>query len=238
MNTMTLLNLPQKCWIFEKGIYQLHGDIFPELPYVDLQYEPILKAHNIPYRKSVRNRYGFLNTFTDVCEYWNPKVYEEKDLSLPLFAKMPDGSYRYCEKNYTAKVPTDETIIATKETEKFVKAEISKYEETLCEVHHYSFAKEKLADGVAVVCLFYDTSYNSIYKISMNHENFTILRVSGPIFFSDWVAIFNMNKVAKNGYLTLQVPKHIAGLVIGRNGTNINAWAREIGVKEIHVVPI
>lgn len=43
-----------------------------------------------------------------------------------------------------------------------------------------------------------------------------------------------LKKKGKN-IIYLDVPKHIAGLIIGKNHSNINAWAEAIGVKEIHV---
>ena len=237
MKTMTTSNLPQKCWIFEKGQYILKSVMLPELPYVDLEYEPILKSNGIPYRKTSKDFY-FPNP-KEFLEYWNPEVgIEEKELTLPLFAKMPDGSYKYCEKKYSQNILTDETLEAARETEKFVEQEVDDYDQILREVQHYKFAKEKLADGVAVVCISRDTPYDSIYEINMNHEMFTILRPYDSIYLSNWVAIFNMNKVVPNGCITLQVPTHIAGFVIGKGGSNINAWAREIGVKKIQVIPI
>lgn len=236
MKTMTASNLPKNCWIFEKRRYILKGVRLSELPYVDLEYEAILKSNRIPYRKTSKEFY-FPNP-KEVLEYWNPEVFEEKELTLPLFAKMPDGSYAYCEKNYSQNVPTVETIEAAQEIEKFVEQEINDYDQILHEVHYYQFAKNKLADNVAVVCLSSNTPYTSIYEINMNHERFTILRPHSGIYLSDWVAIFNMAKVAPNGYITLQVPKHIAGFVIGKAGSNINSWAREIGVKKIQVIPI
>lgn len=239
MNTMTTSNLPQKCWIFEKRRYILKGGMLPKLPYVGLEYEAILKFNGIPYRKTLKVSDSIL--FPDskeVYEYWNPEVFEEKELTLPLFAKMPDGSYKYCEKNYSQNVATDETIEAARKTKKFVEQEIEGYDQILREVQHYKFAKEKLADGVAVACISTNTPYTSIYEINMNHESFKILRPLNRIYLSDWVAIFNMDKVTPNGYIPLYVPNHIAGAFIGRSAANIHAWEKEIGVKKIQVIPI
>lgn len=245
MKTMTASNLPEKCWLFSKNRYIPFGKKFPKLPYVDLEFEDILKSNGIPYRKTLKDLHSlFLSELKEVCEYWNPEVFEEEEFTLPLFAKLPNGSYMFCEKNYSEKVPTVETIQAAQKTEKFVEQQIENYEEILREVQRYKFAKEKLADNVAVVCISSNTPYTSIYEINMNHERFTIFRpysfrpYGGGICFSDWVAIFNMNKVVPNGCITLQVPTHIAGFVIGKGGSNIKAWAREIGVKKIQVVPI
>ena len=239
MKTMTTSNLPQKCWIFEKGRYILKGGMLPKLPYVNLKYEAILKSNGIPYRKTLKVSDSILfSDSKEVYEYWNPEVFEEKELTLPLFAKMPDGSYKYCEKNYSANVPTDDTIEAAQKTQEFLEEEMFNYNQILREVQDYKFAKEKLADSIAVACISTNTPYVSIYEINMNHERFMILRPWSCIDLSDWVAIFNMNKIVQNGYITLQVPKHIAGLVIGQGGTNIKAWAEKIGVKKIQVIPI
>lgn len=243
MRTMTTSNLPQNCWIFDKRRYIFKG-VLSGLPYIDLEYEAILKSNGIPYRKTLKVSDSILfSDSKEVYEYWNPEVFEEKKLTLPLFAKMPNGSYKYCEKNYSEKVPTVETIEAAQKTKKFVEQQIENYEEILHEVQRYKFAKEKLADKDAVVCISYTTPFDdppftSIYEINMNHENFKILRVPGSNYISGWIAIFNMNKVVPNGCITLQVPTHIAGFVIGKGGSNIKAWAREIGVKKIQVVPI
>lgn len=240
MKTMTTTKLPQKCWIFFKRRYTLKDMFLPELPYVGLEYEAILKSNGIPYRKTLKVSDSILfSESEEVCEYWNPEVgFEEEELTLPLYARMPDGSYKYCEKNYSQNVPTDETVKAAKETNKFVEQEVDNYNQILREVHHYQFAKEKLADNIAVVCISGDTPFTSIYEINMNHERFKVLRPLKRIYLSNWVAIFNMNKVAPNGYLTLMVPKHIAGAIIGVGGCNINFWAEEIGVKKIQVIPI
>lgn len=236
MKKMTTLNLPQNCWIFYKGRYILKGKVLSELPYVGLEYEAILKSKGIPYRKTLKE-FCFSNS-KEVLEYWNPEVFEEKENSLPLVAKLPDGSYMSCEKNYSANITTDETIEAAREIEKFVEQEINDYKQILREVHHYRFAKEKLSGSVAVVCISSNMPYTSIYEININHESFMIFRPYVGIYLSDWVAIFNMNKVAKNGYITLQVPKHVAGVFIGKNASNLHSWETELKVKKIQVFPI
>lgn len=234
---ITTSNLPNTCWIFKKNLYMLKGKDLSKLPYITLEYEAILKANGIPYRK-ISKEYNFSYSI-EVLEYWNPEVFEEENLTLPLFAALPDGSYSYCEKTYSGKVATDNTIKAAQATKKFVEQEIDKYKQALREVRHYKFAKEKLADKVAVVCISSDTPYCSIYDIEVNHENFKIFRPYWLLGgFSDWVAIFNMKKVAPNGYITLQVPKHIANAFIGKGGSTITAWAKEIGVKKIQVISI
>lgn len=235
MKTTTTSNSPQKCWIFEKGRYILKGGILPELPYVNLEYEAILKSNGIPYQKTLKVSDSILFPgLKEVCEYWNPEVFKEKEITLPLFAKMPDGSYLYCKKNYSSNVFTDETIEAARETEKFVEQEVIGYEGILHEVEVYQLAKKCLSGSIAQLSYKPGLSIYPIEDIEMNHDRFKIFRLHN----SDWIAIFDMNKIVPNGYLTLQVPKHIAGAIIGKGGFNINSWARDLKVKKIQVIPI
>jgi hypothetical protein len=235
MKNLCKNTLPDNCWIFEKRQYRYHGKNFLQLPYVNSEYECILKDLGIPYRKLSK---WYSNEFTEVCEYWSTEMFEETERTLPLLAKMPDGSYIYCEKNYTGKVPTEETVNAALETEQFIRIELEKYKKKLLLKKHYNFAKQQLADNIATVCISTDTPYTNFYDIKMNNEHFKILRVYGKFYFTDWVAILDMNKICSGGLINLHVPKDIAGLVIGKSGTNIQSWAREIGVKKIQVIPI
>lgn len=235
--SISKFNLPE-CWIHRKRRFILESQTSHEsLPYVTLEYERILKAHNIPYRKTTR-----FDIFSEeeVLEFWNPEVgLEEEDLTLPLYAAMSDYSYQPCYKYHTEKFPTAKCIKAAKETEVFINDKINEYDQILREVRHYRFAKEKLADGVVTVCFSDITPYVHYYDIEMNHDHFKIFRIPKDIGSdSDWVVIFNMNKVARNGYLTIQVPKRIAGFAIGKNGGNLYFMKEMLGVKKITVIPI
>jgi len=241
MTTFTLSNLPKECWIFEKNTYRLRNivaDISSHLPYVGLEYERILKSNSIPYRKVLKDTIYSMgeNTSTTVCEYWNPEYFNEEEVTFPLFAKVSNG-FIYCEKFYTEKWPTNATIEAAMRTKEFVEEEINKYEEILRQVKHYQFCKHKLGEKAVIACISTNTPYHYIYDIIMNYDNFKIIRIPSHFGYSDWVVIFDMNKVPKNGYLSLEVPKHIAGLVIGTGGSRIKDLAKEIRVKKIQVVP-
>lgn len=240
MKTLTTTLLPERCWIHLKKRYILKGMTLPELPYIDLEYEGILKFYGIPYRKVTKySPYFNDDKIKEVCEYWHPEIgLTEKELSLPLFASVGGNSYWYCQKNYSEKILSSESIEAAEETEKFVQKQVNDYMQILREVNHYQFAKNQLSGQLVTVCISRDTPFDPIYEINMNHDNFKILRVPGRICLSDWIAIFDMNKIVPNGYLTIQVPKHIAGFVIGKAGANIQAWAKAIGVKKIQVIPM
>ena len=232
MQTILYSNLPQKCFIHENKRYILKGIIPLELPFVSSKYEHILKANNIPYKKKI----NYFNE--EVCEYWNPEVpSNDSTISLPLFAKVGNG-YIYCNKNHSTSIHSSETIEAAKETEKFVRQEISNYELLLTQVHQYQIAKLLLDGSIATFNFGFPSV--SLYdhpdelNLDMNGDKFKVLFIHG----TRWFAIFDMNKVAPNGYITLQVPNDQVGLTVGRNGSNIKYWAEKIGVKRINVVPL
>ncbi len=246
MNTVSTKNVPNNCWIFSNHQYTCHssehGFVLPyvlsgsehgfTLPYVHPRYECLLKAHHIPYRKINKTDIG------EVCEYWNPEVYEEETVTLPLYAKMPDCSYRYCEKNYTGKVVTLETLQAAEKTKHFVLDVIDQYCIIVNEVERYQYVKEQLAGGICKVCYATNLPYNSCYEIKMNYDSFVVFRFWRCISYSDWVVIFDRNKIVKDGYITLQVPKQIAGMVIGEGGKNVKEMANILKVKKIQVIPV
>jgi len=230
---MPRTNLPKDCWIFSKGNYIRLDRGFENpcttLPYVHLEHEEILKANGIPYRKAHRTLDG---TSVEVLEYWNPDAeLEQRDVTLPLFA-YTNGGYMYCQKNYTEKQYTSKTMDDLKVVKLLVEDLVKKYR-----MHKY--AKANLAGNIAVVCRAHvNLPYFPEYKVNMNNDNFTILRVVGIAGLSEWVGIFDMNKITKDCILHLQVPQNLAGLVIGKEGSRIKWWAEMLGVKKIQVIPI
>ena len=226
--------LPKQYWLYSNKRYVLIGRQLGNLPFVALEYERILKANGIPYRKVIKE--NLFREQQEVCEYWSPTFgLINEDVSLPLFAET-SSFYKYCKKNHSQKFPTADTIEAAEETEKFVKKEIENYKQILREVSHYRFAKEQLSGEILKFCRYYNTPLERVYDINMNYEKFKILRVSS-FHLTPWVVIFDLNKIYPNSSLTLEVPKDIAGAVIGRGGANIKNWAAELGVKRIQVIP-
>lgn len=47
-----------------------------------------------------------------------------------------------------------------------------------------------------------------------------------------------MNKIKPNSNITIQVPRHYAGIIIGRKGKNIKVWKKMLGVSKIQIIPI
>lgn len=240
MNTVTG-NVPTECWIFENHTYQYHSMTDTDLPYTNVSNECILKANGISYRKTLKSIPAAVRTFGEVCEYWDSKIFEERDVSAPLFAAMPNHTWRYCEKNYTGKVVTKETIDAADKLTDLVQSKIAEYENILLEVSHYQYAKRLLEGDICKVCHTMIFPSQCLYEIDMNHDSFVVFGIYNGAYGSyliDFVAIFDKNKIVPNGYITLQVPKPIAGMVIGTEGRNIKSWANYLKVKYIKVIPV
>lgn len=248
MQTITENNLPSSCWIYANREYWYYTkNPKNQLPVVNAKYEDILRTYGIPYRKFKESS----DSNTEFCEYHNPKLYSTKELSLPLFTKIPDGAYYYCNRNYTGIVVSKECINAAYETRVLVKKAIKDYLAIVDNVSLYRVIKKKLAGNVSKMA--YIDSYNfkhvsdvdisykkcsyspdCIYNIRMNYDSFIVIRLVS----CNWVAIFDMNKINNDSYLYLEVPNRIIALVIGKNGKNIKHWKKEINVKKIHVIPI
>lgn len=237
---MPRTNLPKNCWVFSKGKYIQLDRGFKNpcttLPYVDLEHEEMLKDNGIPYKKTHRTLDG---TSVEVLEYWNPYVdLKQKEVTLPLFAQVP-GGYKYCGRNYTGKKYTSEVIDSLRTIKMIVEDLLEEGCWIRLKADFCEYAKANLAGNIAVVCRAHvNLPYFPEYKVNMNNDNFMILRVIGIAGLSEWVGIFDMNKIAKNCILHLLVPQHLAGLVIGKEGSRIKWWAEMLGVKKIQVIPV
>ena len=241
---MTTTNVLPKdgCWIFANKRYACSLNV-NSLPRVDSKYEYVLKENNIAYRKfseTTKDYFGEVTTL-EFCEYWDADVFEVTQLSLPLYAKMPDGSYHYCGKSYVGEIPTDNMATAARKVQRFLETEIEEYEQILRKRKEYTTAKQLLNGKAAKFCCSCDFPDATLYEIEMNGDQYCILKVGR--FDSNKVVIFNMKlieflkKKGKN-VIYLDVPKQLAGLVIGRNHCNTRAWADLLGVKEVRVCPV
>lgn len=249
MNTVTG-NMPTECWIFENHTYRYNGMTDTDLPYTDVSNEYLLKAisnerllkkaNGISYRKTLRPIPAAVCTFGEVCEYWDSKVFEERDVSAPLFAAMPNHTWRYCGKNYTGKVVTKETIDAAEKLTYLVQSKIAEYKNILLEVSRYQYAKEQLGGKPSTVCKTHILPSQSVYEIDMNHDSFVVFGIYSPINrgYGVWVAVFDRKQIATDTCIELEVPKHIAGILIGTEGRNIKSWAEFFKVKYIKVIPV
>ena len=245
MRTINATILPSECWIHENKRILYNGiNPLPDLPWIASDKEHILKENNIPYRKYNKKLYVYSEETMEICEYWSPELYEEYELTLPLYARIPGKGMRYA-KNHTEKVITKETAEAALKTKQFVDKKLREYREQLFAKDMYEMAQKELNGGTAR-CVRLQKEItplrnNPTYEVEFDGNKFKFVRI--PYFIiknsyhmGNWVLIFNMNTVPTNGYVTLKVPKQIAGIVIGKAASSISAIAKEIGVKKIWVI--
>lgn len=221
--------LPNKCAVFKNRRCEIIMDDYdPVLPKVSIEYEGILKNNKIPYL-----------IVEDKCKFWNPSTYEEIEVTLPFYAFI-QGEYRYV-KEYTVKIPTKDSIGMANKTKSFVNEEIRKYKDVLKEVGMYKSLKETLNGGVIKIVSDFRITAEAINgndNIEINKDHFKILVCYySNGFNSGYSVVVDMNKVAKEGYLHLFVPKGIFGLVIGKGGENARRWEKILDVKKIKIIP-
>lgn len=238
--TVTKKRKLTNCWIYENGRY-IHVDEMQvgQLPYVAAKDECVLKENAIPYRSSYR--YG-----KEVFEYWNPECFEEEVVVAPLYAKM-FGKYQNLNKKHTGKKPTIKMLeMAEKFREEVVSQAVENHHLYLKRQALYKEAKDALAGRVVTIkkvkhhgfvsdAKHYGSALYSEFEMEGNHIIcFPVLDAKGN--YMETVAMFNMNKVAPGGYLTLQVKDDLIGWIKGKKGNNIRKWTEKVGAKKIFLV--
>lgn len=218
----------RNCWIYENNQYihadEMHGG---KLPYVDKKDECVLKENSIPYRSSQRNG-------QDVFEYWNPVCFEEQEETAPLYAKL-FGKYYYLKKNYTAKKPSKQMVeMAEVVRARRVSTAVEQHHRNLRQKELYQEAKEFLDGGVIALKEVKHHGFINYQDFKMDGGHIMCLPIlDAKRNYLDAVAMFDLNKVASGGYLTLQVPKELSGWIKGKGGANIKEWEAKVGAKKI-----
>lgn len=220
----------KNCWILEGKIYTHTNEIRTGgLPYVNKEDECVLKDSGIPYRPSVR--YG-----KSVLEYWNPECMEEKEVEAPLYAFM-FGQYRYLNKNHKQVIPSDKMIKMAQEMRETVSKKVEEYHAALKMKKLHREAKAALDGSLARYKEVKHRDYFATHDIQLEGDNikcFPVVDAKGN--YLNGVVFFDMNKVRRGGYVTLQVPEEMVGWIKGRHGGNIHQWASEIEVERINLV--
>lgn len=242
-------NLPS-CWLYEDRQYQIEGEIkyklqmkLRNLPWVETEHEGILQEQGISYRKVTTQ-------YSEYLEYWDKDFYETEDICLPLYAKVVNV-YKYTGKNHTGNILTLDTVKRACELEMVVMNKISeqKAEREAKMLHDawYAYAEKALEANIYTVTWANEkdfpyqaasmTNENLELKKADNHFKVLVTRDSRDRKVSCY-GIFDMEKIAHGGYLTLFVPKNMVGYVIGKGGCNKKRWEKELGVKKITVVGV
>lgn len=241
-------NLPS-CWLYEKGQYEIAGNIFyklnmyeRKLPFVSIYYEEALRKAGVPYRKVA------IGEKNEYLEYWNGELYETEEISLPLFVSE-NGVYKYAGTVYTGEIITIETSKKAFEMQKVVKPLVlsQKREKFLQNWYEYAVncLKQDCKAGERKVCtvvepaIGYETELD--LELQKGQDYFKVLPVKDAKGRNIGLyGIFDMNKIfnePENWYcLKIHVSANIAGNVIGKEGGNKKRWENALGVKLISVI--
>lgn len=231
VNSKTLL---PDCWLYQNKHFLLHS-LDVRLPSLPSSYESVLKDLKIPYRL----------TFDELLEYWDPSNYKEEDLTLPLYASLPDGTYRFA-KNYTGKIPTKNSIIAAKKLIPKVDKAVQDLDLKILAREQTLLLKDWLHGRKAAGFSSYRPKYYEENFIT-DEDYLKILPVNKLVKNGSYdycksatgcYVVFDVNKIELNSELDLQVPKGKEGLFIGKNGWQLKEWCKKLGLKRINVVGI
>lgn len=254
METTSLVQI-SPCWIFENRNYRYVENGRKSsltLPTIEKEYLPVLDKMNVPYRE-VDGKY----------EYWKKGCFEEKEVSLPLY-RIVNGKYKFT-KRYTGTVVTSETMEAAQSICKDVEKAISVFKLEREKEETIQYLKKLLAEEDAVGVDYktdpilkhkhYDvldfiTAKDHIrifpVKALMNEERmcrwrnycWDLLMDEDEIDYTldtQYIAIFDMNRIQKKDNIQIKVPAGKKGLYIGRQAWQLKKWSRSIGVMKINV---
>lgn len=232
----TRAQLPE-CWLHRNRQFEYVGGVFRNrtLPAIYISNEEELKELNIPYRV-IKDWFGI-----DVCEFWDPEVYREEEVTLPLYIELPSGDYRYANKNHTEVVPDEETVAAANRFKGRVLSAIEELRRKKKEEALYNSIKETLGEKEA--CGYYSGAQRIPENFFSNNEHFKLIPVMMPKYVgaakrTGWYAVFNVNQIELNSVIKLEVQKGKEGLFIGTNAWQVKEWCEQLGVKRINVVGV
>lgn len=228
--------LPKMCWVRKGNDYVLTRsggyEMKRYLPCLSIQYEEVLKSLEIPYeiiQLPDRKDSGKMNR---VCRYWNPDLYEEEEITLPVYRLVQRTKDIYIKTNqsYTAKVMTRRTINLAMKLKDTVSQAVELYKANQKIIRTGEFLKKQLEGKIAAVIKGGNLAEGTIAGIKILAGCHADGNLNG------YYAIFDMEKLQDISEITLYVPKEEVPKVIGKGGRNTGYWAYMIG-KKVTVKP-
>ncbi len=232
-----------KCWILVNRRYWYHPEASWEeyfsLPTVTKEYEFILKQLNLPHRDS-QNYFNL-----GKVEFWNPEIFEEEKKNLPLYAEVGKNKYRYL-KNHSGDIVTAKTIKAARKIDNMVRDAILKYELEKDKEKRFYRLKNMLKGKKVVTSnvLNIKKEVDFIY----GNEHIKVLPVMTKVYddilgyeedvYTYLNVVLDVNKIELDSVLDIKVSPGYRGKYIGKNGWQVKAWCKKLGLRRINVVEI
>lgn len=206
--------------IDETGCFEPRLELTDKLPVVNDEVMDIVETLNIP-------ELGYTEKKEGGYEIFHKNKVAHIKYTVPVYAKV-FGNLTLTTKKTLLSIPTDETLKAAKELYSRIENEVFKI---------------RMRDEIEKL----NTVINAGNGIAcVNHSDFPHLC---PILFNcnEFVKLFEYQYeyyivgIPKNKdrlKLSLEVPKSIAGRVIGKGGKNVKEMARKLGVMSIDITAI
>lgn len=222
--------LPE-CWIHKNKQYFLNSE---KLPTISKKYKSVLKDLNIAYNENEES-----------LEYYDKSNYHEEKKELPLYAELPNGTYKAVGK-YSNKTPTEKSILAARKLTETVENAVKEFDRKLILEKQTKQIKELMQDKYAAG--FYAAEEDPIQnEFIIEGEEFRIFPAvvkskgrNGEIREHNtyYYAIFNMSKIQENAEIDLVVPSGQEKHFIGRKGRQVKEWREKLKLKNINVTGI
>lgn len=254
------LNAIPQAWLYKdhKYTYLSHGKPVTLLPSVVIEHKDLLDALQVPYRQiddgkklevwdsacyketeitlplyvCTGNTYRYIKDYTGIVvtnettdaafALWENKLYPEitkrdkekrqkqmiVDLGKTLAGRIACGA------DTTLKIP-DLTLCARRET----------YVNT-GDAHYKVFPVRTLMSEKRKLALL-KTSVDFLVESGESFDN--------AKYTTDFIAIFNLDKVHKDAVVDMLVPNGAEAIFVGKNGWQVREWCRQLGLKKIIV---
>lgn len=246
MTTNSLARVPE-CWLYKNRTYlhMVNGREARSLPHVDLEYAAVLDELKVPYRLSADGTY---------YEIWDPKCFKEENVTLPLYIEN-SNSYRMVKK-HTATIITNDSVtsahviydtVVEPVIEKVKKEkEMRKLADILVKTLNGRPAcgvKATASSGLAnYVHTELDVKHGDAhFKVLPVHLLRSEAYQAQAIEFMDdtsnldfrrdtnYLAIFDMNRMAIAAKIEMQVPNGTEPIFVGRKGWQVKEWCEKVG---------
>lgn len=260
MNVDSLLHIDQ-AWLFKnhKHTYVSHGKPVLLLPSIAIEHKDILDKEQIPYQilpdgktcefwdpnvfeeveltlpmyVQTGENYRYIRDYTEfvvtnettdaAIALWESKVYpevnrreeEKRRKQLHADLKRALGDKIACGADTTLKIP-DLTSCARRET--YVNSD---------KLHCKVFPVLTLMSDKA------KRNFSRVYNEFLFADGET--NFDNAKYATDFIAIFNLDKVHKDAVVEMQVPKGAEPIFVGKNGWQVREWCRKLGLKKIVV---
>ena len=229
LNINNLHNTPDGCWFYKNKRYTyIHSKNTQgvSLPTIEPEFIPVLKKHNIPFKK-LRN---------GKVIYWDPENDGMVSVNLPVY--IDDGdSYIFSATYHTGNIFTEDSVTAANK----LRDEIVEPEVTMRKLKKV-LSGRKAAGTVGYLNLPFKEDHIFTSDDGTRIEVLPVKRISREtgtkIPKKSAYVVFDVNQIELNSNVKVRVPANSANLFKGTAGWQADYWCKKLGLKKIRFVEI